>query len=278
MEHENSFIIEQLFKAQNSSDCIAIPAYNEKIITCPDTSIIRIADVSYGQKSCPAQPQPRQNIEHFKDPCKDQNICLVRNNEIYAKIASIYFKCGDANDIKVDDITTESHGRSSIPDEYISTESPGGPNYAAIVGGIVGGVLLIICIIVGVLLLRKRNCTASGKENVMTNLNLTYDPTHGQTEPDNNQQAHLMNSSDAIHISTSHAVDNAANEVSNTYSHLRNIVDDSDVTYDHTLRNNIHDICDGHYRIAHRRITEDDYDVSRNYCQSLCKEADPVYN
>ncbi|CAC5394936.1 unnamed protein product [Mytilus coruscus] len=179
-----------------------------------------------------------------------------------------------------EDISTDSPGRSSKPDKDITTESPGGPNYAARAGGIVGGVLLIICIIVGVFLLRRRNCTASGKENVMTNLNPTYDPNHGQTEPENYQQAHLMNSTDAIHVSTSHAVgvDNAANEVSNTYSHLRNTVDDIDAMYDHTIRHNVHDTCDSDYGIAHRRITEDDYDVSGTYRQFLSKEADPVYN
>ncbi|CAC5401767.1 unnamed protein product [Mytilus coruscus] len=178
-----------------------------------------------------------------------------------------------------EDISTESPGRSSTPDKDIHTESPGGPNYAIIAGGVIG-VLLVICIIVGVCLLRRRNCTASSKEQVMTNLNPTYDSTHGQTEPENNQQAHSMNSPDTIHISTSHAVDvdNAANDVSNAYSHLRNTVDDSDVMYDHTIRHNVHDTCDDDYGIAHRRITEDDYDVSGDFRQSRSKETDSVYN
>lgn len=37
---------------------------------------------------------------------------------------------------------------------YFDVSFIGGPNYAAIAGGIVGGILLIICIIVGVFLLR----------------------------------------------------------------------------------------------------------------------------
>lgn len=88
-----------------------------------------------------------------------------------------------------------------------------------------------------------------------------------------------MSSSDANHVSPSHAVDfEISTDVSNKYSHLRNTVDDLDVMYYHTIRNNVHDTSDGDYGIAHRRITEDDYDVSGNYRQSLSKEADLVYN
>lgn len=114
----------------------------------------------------------------------------------------------------------------------------------------------------------------------MTNLNPTYDPTHGQTEQETNQQGHLMNSPDNSYVSTSHSVnvDSVTDKESNTYSHLRNIVDDSDAMYDHTIRRNVHDTCDGDYGIAHRRVTEDDYDVSGNYRTSISKEIDPVYN
>ncbi|CAG2251016.1 unnamed protein product [Mytilus edulis] len=179
-----------------------------------------------------------------------------------------------------EDHSTYSTGRSSIPDEDHSTYSTGGPNYAAIAGGIVGGILLIICIIVGVFLLRRRNCTESSKEQIITSLNPSYDPTHVQAQTETNQQGHLMNSADTSYVSISHAihVDNTTNEESNTYSHIRNAVDDSDVMYDHTIRHNVHDTCDGDYGIAHMRITEDDYDVSGNYRRSPSKEADPVYN
>ncbi|XP_063438651.1 uncharacterized protein LOC134719588 [Mytilus trossulus] len=137
-------------------------------------------------------------------------------------------------------------------------------------------------IIVGVLL-RKRYKTISlqqpSKENNTTNRTPRTDTTQGTQEPEINQRANLMNSSDANHVSPSHAVNlEISTDVSNTYSHLRNAVDDSDVMYDHTIRNNVHDTTDGDYGIAHRRITEDDYDVSGNYRHSLSKEADPVYN
>ncbi|XP_063438650.1 uncharacterized protein LOC134719587 [Mytilus trossulus] len=112
---------------------------------------------------------------------------------------------------------------------------------------------------------------------VMTKSNSAYDPAHGHTEPDNNQQAYLMNSPDTIHLSISHAAV-ATNEVSNTYSHSRNTVDDPDVMYDHTIRHTVRNTGDGDYGITHRILTEGDYDVSGNYRQSLNSETDPVYN
>ncbi|CAG2251015.1 unnamed protein product [Mytilus edulis] len=249
-------------------------------IRCPAFHNITIADVSYGDSDCPANKPPRQNIEHFKDQCNDRNTCYVRNDYYLLRIASIYFHCKDENAMTYIEISTKSHDRNSRPVDFTSTESPGNKHNETIAGGIVGGVLLSICIIVGVVLLRRRICTTSDKEQVMTNLNPTFDPTHGQTHPDSNQQDHLMSSPDALYVATSHAVnvDNTTNGDSNTYSHIRNNVDDSDVMYDHTIRHHIHNACDGDYGIAHRRVTDDDYDVSGNYSQSFSKVADPVYN
>lgn len=111
----------------------------------------------------------------------------------------------------------------------------------------------------------------------MTQSNSTHDPTHGQTEPDNDQEAQLMNSPDTIHLSISHSVV-AKNEVLNTYSHLGNTLDDSDVMYDHTVRHTVQNTGDGDYGIAHRILTEDDYDVSGNYRLSLTNQKNPVSN
>ncbi|XP_076080392.1 uncharacterized protein LOC143051337 [Mytilus galloprovincialis] len=159
-----------------------------------------------------------------------------------------------------------------------STEYYEIPVYVFIVGGFVG-VLLIMSIIVGVLLRRRnqsRNVEKSSKENVRTSMNTT---TERQPEPVNNPQANMVISHDAIQMSATHAVNLAIlTDESNTYSHLRSTEEDSDVMYDHTIRHNVHNNCDGDYGIAHRRITEDDYDVSGNYLQSLNKKADPVYN
>ncbi|CAC5401759.1 unnamed protein product [Mytilus coruscus] len=191
-------------------------------------------------------------------------------------------KYHDRNIIPIDETTTHFHGFKNTSDEESRPESHGGPNYAFVVGVIVG-VLLITCIIVGVCLLRRRNASSNAqrpsKRKGMTKSNPTHDPAHGQTESENNQRAHLMNSPDAIHMSASHTVnfDNTTNE-SNSYSHIRNTVDDSDVTYDHTIRHAVHDTCNGDYGIAHRILTEDDYDVSGNFRQSLSNTADPVYN
>ncbi|OPL21495.1 hypothetical protein AM593_06113, partial [Mytilus galloprovincialis] len=152
-----------------------------------------------------------------------------------------------------------------------------GPDYALVIGVIVG-VLLITCIIVGVCLLRRRNASSSAKRPIkMTQSNSTHDPAQGQTEQDNDQEAQLMNSPDTMHLSISHAVV-ATNEVLNTYSHLGNTLDDSDVMYDHTVRHTVLNTGDGDYGITHRILTEDDYDVSGNYRLSLTNKKDPVYN
>ncbi|CAG2248442.1 unnamed protein product [Mytilus edulis] len=255
-----------------SHGCKAIHPDNGENILCPAFHNIRIADVSYGDSDCPANKPPRQNIEYFKDQCNDRNTCYVENKYYLPRIANIYFQCEDLNataddeismkshvdiDIQDNEISTKSEDRSSIPDDFTSTESPGNTHYATIAGGIVEESYSSYVLL-------RRICTTSGKDQLMTNLNPTYDATHGQTEPETHQQGHLMNSPDTLYVSTSHAVnvDNTTNEESNTYSHIRNTVDDSDVMYDHTIRHNIHDTCDGDYGITHRRITEDDYDVS----------------
>ncbi|XP_076080385.1 uncharacterized protein LOC143051332 [Mytilus galloprovincialis] len=271
-------------------DCIVVHAFNSARITCPANRVIRIASVRFYGRIC-AAIRHTHNTEKDNDLCKDIHTCLLSNPN--RRIASVYYQCEDGTNIKDtatethggyyipgDDSSTETYGSYDLPVDETSMETHGDPNYAAIVGGIVGAVVLIICITVGVFLLRRRNCTESSKEHVVTSLNPSYDPTHVQAEAETNQQGHLMNSADTSYVSTSHAinVDNTTNEESNTYSHIRNAVDDSDVMYDHTIRHNIHDTCDGDYGIAHRRITEDDYDVSGNYRRSPSKEADPVYN
>ncbi|XP_063436441.1 uncharacterized protein LOC134717873 [Mytilus trossulus] len=318
------------------TDCIAIHGNKEETITCPASSVIEFFKVRFGAMKCPAIKYYIQNAAD--DSCRDRHTCRPKNQD--QRTVSVYFQCGDDNNIKDNDIATESHGGNYIPEDDSSTESYGsyeipvdeasmenhddsnnqddsistesydrssklgedtnteypdcsrisdkqwntehygGPNYAVIVGGIVGGVLLIICISVGVFLLRRCNCTESSKEHIITSLNPSYDPTHVLVEADTNQQGHLMNSADTSYVSTSHEIhiDNTTNEESNTYSHIRNAVDDSDVMYDHTIRHTVHDNCDGDYGIAQRRITEDDYDVSGNYRRSTSKEADTVYN
>lgn len=110
-------------------------------------------------------------------------------------------------------------------------------------------------------------------------MNPTIDTTERQPEPVNNPQANIIISTDAIHLSESHAINLiTSTDESNTYSHLRSTEEDSDVMYDHTKRQNVQNNCDGDYGIAHRRFTEDDNDVSGNYSQSLSIKADPVYN
>ncbi|VDI25596.1 Hypothetical predicted protein [Mytilus galloprovincialis] len=259
------------------NDCIVVHAFNSAKNTCPANRVIRIASVRFYGRIC-AAIRHTHNTEKDNDLCKDIHTCLLSNPN--RRIASVYYQCEGGYYIPGDDSSTETYDDSNNPDDNNSTESYGGSNYVAIAGGIVVGVVLIICIIVGVFLLRRRNCTESIKEQVITSLNPSYDPTHVQAQAQTNQQGHLMNSAETSYVSTSHAihVDNTTNEESNTYSHIQNAVDDSDVMYDHTIRHNIHDTCDGDYGIAHRRITEDDYDVSGNYLQSLSKEADPVYN
>ncbi|CAC5401760.1 unnamed protein product [Mytilus coruscus] len=180
-------------------------------------------------------------------------------------------KLTNDNQIPGNGMSTEYHGGTTTPGDDMSTEYYGVPEYVFIIGGIFG-VLLIISIIVGILLRRNqsRNVQKPGKENVMTNMNQTKGTTQGNPGPENNQQAYLMNSPDANHMSASHAFNLViSTDESNTYSHLRSTLDDFDVMYDHTVRHYVHDTCDGEYGIAHRRITEDDYDVSGNYLQSL---------
>ncbi|XP_052083771.1 uncharacterized protein LOC127721136 [Mytilus californianus] len=213
--------------------------------------------------------------------------------------------------IPVDDRSTKSHGGYSIPGHDRNVKSNGIPTYAFIVGGRVG-VLLIICIIVGVVVLRRRNCSdwrnaqRTNKNKVITKLNPTCDITKRQREPENYEQSYFMNSPDAIYLATSHDInldnrtddnlhshdvklchaqkrsiltnDGVIKEDSTTYSHLRNTMDDSDVMYDHTVHNTVHDTCDGDYGVIRIRITDDDYDVSGNYRQSLNNKTDPVYN
>ncbi|CAG2228552.1 unnamed protein product [Mytilus edulis] len=256
------------------------PHFARERITCPANRVIRIASVRFYGGNCPVI-RHTHTTEKNKDLCKDMQTCFLTN--LYWRIASVYYQCEGGYYIPGDDSSTETYGSYDLPVDETSMETHGDPNYAAIVGGIVGAVVLIICITVGVFfygMTQRRNCTESSKEQVVTSLNPSYDPTHVQTEAETNQQGHLMNSADTSYVSTSHAihVDNTTNEESNTYSHIRNAVDDSDVMYDHTIRHNVHDTCDGDYGIAHRRITEDDYDVSGNYRRSPSKEADPVYN
>ncbi|CAG2209485.1 unnamed protein product [Mytilus edulis] len=104
--------------------------------------------------------------------------------------------------------------------------------------------------------------TYGGRRKCMIKKNETNDSTHGQSVPDNNQEGQLMDSPDVVQVSASHAVNVYHTTESITYSHLRSSVKDDDVMYDHTVRHNVHNTCDGDYGIAHRRITEDDYDVS----------------
>ncbi|XP_063436443.1 uncharacterized protein LOC134717874 [Mytilus trossulus] len=180
----------------------------------------------------------------------------------------------DDNNTPIDELSTElqdTHGGSSLPGESFRTDVQGVPMYAFIIGGMVA-VVIITCIIVGVIRLRRRNVQRNGRKNIQGKMNPTNDTTQ-------EQEANLMNSPDSVHMPASHAVNLVVStDASNTYSHLRNTEEDPDVMYDHTVRHNVHMTCDGDYGIAHRRITEDDYDVSGNFRHSFNNKEGPVYN
>lgn len=145
----------------------------------------------------------------------------------------------------------------------------------------------------------------TNKKKGTTQLNPSCDITDRQSELENYEQAYFMNSPAALNLATSHEGnldrtddnlrshgvsicqpqersilinDRVLKEDTTTYSHLRDTMDDADVMYDHTVHIAVHDTCDGDYGVAHRRITEDDYDVSGTYHQSIGNNADPVYN
>ncbi|CAG2209488.1 unnamed protein product [Mytilus edulis] len=197
-----------------------------------------------------------------------------------------------------DDRSTESYGSYGIPDDDANKKSPGFTNSAFIVGGI-AGVLLVICIIVGVFLFSAQK---QSEERVTPALNPTYDLNGRPNSEENSHQANIMHDHGAVHCSTSHTVyfDNRTDdteyakvnklrhkhrpeiesikEESSSYPHPRNTADYSDDLYDHTMHNPVHDISSGYYGITHRRITEDDYDMSGNYRTSLHNDQDSVYN
>ncbi|CAC5401762.1 unnamed protein product [Mytilus coruscus] len=194
-------------------------------MTCSANNVIVIDDIWDGFINCPAYRYPPQKMTNAKktlyNNCNESPDCSMIYISPIDMVTSIFYHCKSGSEILrnnsgnhvlttvTDSNRRNTYGDSVIPGGDISTEDHGGPNYAVIVGGIVV-VLLVICIIAGVFLLRRRKC--------MIKLNATYDLTHGQPEQDNNQQAHLMDSPDTIHISTSHAVnvDNTTNEESNS--------------------------------------------------------------
>ncbi|CAG2228553.1 unnamed protein product [Mytilus edulis] len=202
----------------------------------------------------------------------------------------------------VNDRTTESHGDTSIPFKDTNKESHGIPDYVFIVGGIVG-VLVVTCIIAGVVLLRKRNCSEfrntqmTSNDQVMPTVNSTYTPAWRSNKHESHHQAHLVNAPGGSNLSTTHAVyfDNRTDDKaiklcpiqqpgiqankheSNTYSHIRTTTDDSDDMYDHTVRNAVRNTCDDDYGVAHIRITEDDYNVSGTCHHPLTNKEDHVY-
>ncbi|CAG2209486.1 unnamed protein product [Mytilus edulis] len=194
----------------------------------------------------------------------------------------------DDNNTPVDEPSTALHSThaaisyfcDSIKTSDEENRPDWGANVCSIAGGI-AGVVIITCIIVGVFRYRRRNVQKNGRKNTHGKLNPTNDKTQEQPGPVNNQEAYLMNVPDSVHMPASHAVILViSTDASNTYSHLslKSTEDDSDVMYDHTVRHNVHNTCEGDYGIAHRRITEDDYDVSGNYRQSFSNKEDPVYN
>ncbi|VDI06189.1 Hypothetical predicted protein [Mytilus galloprovincialis] len=181
-------------------------------------------------------------------------------------VTSIFYHCKAGSNISRNN--SSNHVTTTVTDSSMRNKYDGS-DYAVLIGGIIGG-LLVICVLVAVFLLRRRKCMIKSNE--------TNDSTHGQSVPDNNQDGQLMNSTHVAQVSASHSVNIYHTPESMTYSHLRSTVNDTDVMYDHTVRHNVHNTCDGDYGIAQRRTTEDDYDVSGNYRTSHSKETDPVYN
>ncbi|XP_076080103.1 uncharacterized protein LOC143050883 [Mytilus galloprovincialis] len=277
------------------TECIPIHVRTTVRIICPANKSIVIDDIWDGSINCPAYRYPPQEMTNAKktlyNRCNESPKCSMIYSSPIDTVTSIFYHCKAGSEISRNNSSkhvittlTDSNIRSSygsiIPGSDIFTESHdiisqyflGGPDYAVVVGGIVG-VLLVICVIVGVFHSSRRKC--------MIKYNETNDSTHDQSVPDNNQDGQLMNSpdhADVVHVIASHAVNVYNTTDSITYSHLRSTVNDADVMYDHTVRDNVHNTCDGDYGIAHRRITEDDYDVSGNYRTSHSNETDPVYN
>ncbi|XP_071139201.1 uncharacterized protein [Mytilus edulis] len=254
-------------------------------MTCSANNVIVIDDIWDDYFNCPAYRYPPQEMTNTKKTlynlCNDSRDCSMIYNSPIDMVTSIFYHCKAGSDISRNNssnhvITTvtdssmrNTYADSTIPDGGIHTVSLDGPDYAVLIGGIIGG-LLVICVLVAVFLLRRRKCMIKSNE--------TNDSTHGQSVPDNNQDGQLMNSTDVAQVSASHSVNIYHTPESMTYSHLRSTVNDTDVMYDHTVRHNVHNTCDGDYGIAQRRTTEDDYDVSGNYRTSHSKETDPVYN
>ncbi|XP_076080102.1 uncharacterized protein LOC143050882 [Mytilus galloprovincialis] len=105
-----------------------------------------------------------------------------------------------------DDRSTESYGSYGIPDDDANKKSPGFTNSAFIVGGI-AGVLLVMCIIVGVFLFRKcRSAQKQIKNRVTPTLNPTYDLTGRPNSEENRHQANVMDDPGALHFSTLYTV------------------------------------------------------------------------
>ncbi|XP_052084831.1 uncharacterized protein LOC127722014 [Mytilus californianus] len=271
--------------------CLSIKRNSQDQLTCQEKKYVSIKRAWLDQqKRCSFRTSSKTLLFNRKlENCNGVAICNVPFFSFSKKYSylNILFYCKVGKNTQGNDdgnigFSTETDATSKPSENRTTDYHHDGPKYAVIIGGI-AGVLLIICIIVGVFLLRRRygsrNTQKPSRNQLSTELNPTYDPTHGQPEPDNNQPAHLMSSPDEIHMSTSQAVnlDNTT-DTSNTYSHIRNTTEDSDVMYDHTVRHAVHNTCDGDYGIAHRRITEDDYDVSGNFRQSPGNNADPVYN
>ncbi|CAG2228550.1 unnamed protein product [Mytilus edulis] len=150
-----------------------------------------------------------------------------------------------------------------------------------------------------------RKCRSAQKQikkRVTPTLNPTYDLTGRPNSEENRHQANVMNDPGALHFSTLYTVHfdsrtddisyakvnklrhkhrpeiESIKEESSSYPHPRNTADYSDDLYDHTMHNPVHDINSRDYGITHRRITEDDYDISGNYHTTLSNDQDSVYN
>ncbi|CAG2251014.1 unnamed protein product [Mytilus edulis] len=267
--------------------CLLIDAGKAAEITCPSDTVIDIFNVMYNYSRC-QNDKIYYSDSHYKTHCTKSFECNLPTEPYRQKRASIYFQCRVNK--PVDDRTTKSNVVKPVDvrttESYVDNMIPGQDSHMESHG-------------------RKHKARRPNKKKGITKINITCDITDRQKEPENYERAYLMNSPAALHLATSHEGnldrtddnlrsndvnlcqpqersiminDGVLKEDSTTYSHLRKIMDDSDVMYDHTVHIAVHDTCDGDYGVAHRGITEDDYDVSGNYHQSLSNNADPVYN